>query len=211
MMASGEIRLSGTMMRRMPVLAQSQTCSSCGTVWGDPNDISAGVTVTASKSFWSTAWNFVSGLFSGGSSQSPLNGVRMNYGTFIPPLSLGAGVAAGVAKISQYAGAAHFSIEVSVGGESLATEQMIIDDLGNTTIASNTSTGAVQTWSVALPNGQAALDFSSSVIGTDTGVYNAFTNSCLSYCGNVLNAGGLNVPLNSTLGMVRFLQALGAQ
>ena len=47
MMASGEIRLFTTMSRQMPVLAQSQTCSSCGTVWSNPNDIEAEVTVTA--------------------------------------------------------------------------------------------------------------------------------------------------------------------
>jgi hypothetical protein len=48
MMASGEIRLSGTTTRQMPVLAQSQSCSGCGTVWSDPNNATAGVTVTAS-------------------------------------------------------------------------------------------------------------------------------------------------------------------
>ena len=37
MMASGEIRLSGTTMRRMPVLAQSQVPGGA-TVWSDPND-----------------------------------------------------------------------------------------------------------------------------------------------------------------------------
>jgi hypothetical protein len=46
MMASGEIRLSGTISRRMPVLAQSQTPGG-STVWNDPNDITAGVTATA--------------------------------------------------------------------------------------------------------------------------------------------------------------------
>jgi hypothetical protein len=59
MMASGEIRLSGTTMRRMPVLAQSQidtgpsadgapaivaTAQSGGaTIWNDPNDATAGI------------------------------------------------------------------------------------------------------------------------------------------------------------------------
>jgi len=50
MMASGEIRLSTTTVRRMPVLAQGQTCGSCGTVWNDPNDATAGVTVTTANS-----------------------------------------------------------------------------------------------------------------------------------------------------------------
>jgi RHS repeat-associated protein len=37
--------------------AQSQTCSGCGTVWSDPNDATAGVTVTASAS--SSSVNFM--------------------------------------------------------------------------------------------------------------------------------------------------------
>jgi hypothetical protein len=50
MMASGEIRLSSTTMRQMPVLAQSQTTGGGSTVWNDPNDASAGLTVYGSKS-----------------------------------------------------------------------------------------------------------------------------------------------------------------
>jgi len=61
LIASGEIRLSSTMTRRMPVLAQSGVCGPCapgpsqggtpGTVWNDGNDgfsnATLGVTVTA--------------------------------------------------------------------------------------------------------------------------------------------------------------------
>jgi len=44
MMASGEIRLSTTTMRQMPVLAQSTLFQGGGTtVWNDPNDASAGL------------------------------------------------------------------------------------------------------------------------------------------------------------------------
>jgi hypothetical protein len=53
------------------------------------------------------------------------------------------------------------------------------------------------------------LDYSNSLIGTDTGTYARATNNCLSYCGNVLNAGGLNVQMNSSLGTFRFLKSLG--
>jgi hypothetical protein len=59
MMASGEIRLSGTMLRLMPVLAQSGACNGCGTVWADGDggqtNFSAGVTVTARSESMSEA------------------------------------------------------------------------------------------------------------------------------------------------------------
>lgn len=123
----------------------------------------------------------------------------------------GAETGSGTATISQYAGT-HFSIEVNVGNQSLATEQVITNEVTNeTTIALNNSTAPLRTWTVELPNGQAALDYSNSLLGTNTGTYNALTNSCLSYCGNVLNAGGLDVSVNSTLSTARFLASLGAQ
>jgi RHS repeat-associated protein len=137
-----------------------------------------------------------------------LGGVAKGLGK---AMGRGPAAEAGTATISEYATAAgsHFSIDVAVGNESLATEQLIVDGVGNTSIGVNASTGAVRTWTMTLPDGQAALGFSRGLIGTDTGVYNSLTNSCLSYCGNVLNAGGLNVPLNSTLGTIRFLRGLG--
>jgi len=52
--------------------------------------------------------------------------------------------------ISEYATAAgsHFSIDVAVGNESLATEQLIVDGIRNTSIGVNASTGAVRTWTM---------------------------------------------------------------
>jgi hypothetical protein len=72
MMASGEIRLSGTMMRRMPVLAQSQGASSGGCVGAPCLDE---ITVNASASYPSTfgpsiADNFSCGSFSCGYTMS---------------------------------------------------------------------------------------------------------------------------------------------
>jgi hypothetical protein len=49
MIASGENRLSSTMMRRMPVLAQSQT-SGGSTVFVDPNNAEAGIIATGNAS-----------------------------------------------------------------------------------------------------------------------------------------------------------------
>jgi len=118
---------------------------------------------------------------------------------------------AGTATISQYAtdAGAHFSIEVNAGGQSLSTEQIITNEFNDTTIGINTSVNPVNSVTVQLPNGQGALDYMNGLLGENTGTYNSFSNSCLSYCGNVLNAGGLNVPLNSTLGTARFLNSLG--
>jgi RHS repeat-associated protein len=117
----------------------------------------------------------------------------------------------GTATISQYETdlGPHFSVDVDIGNESLATEQLRDPNDDSTTIAVNTSSNPVQTWTVGLPDAQAALDYSSDLIGTDTGPYDQMYNSCLSYCGNVLNAGGLNVPTNSSLGTYRFLRSLG--
>jgi hypothetical protein len=143
-------------------------------------------------------------------------GDRFTAGISFAAAGLGMGASAGVAKkgmamISEYATrrGPHYSIEVTVGGRSLPTEQIITSSVNDTSIALNTSTGAVRTWSVELPNGQAALDYSNSLLGANTGIYDRLTNSCLSYCGNVLNAGGLNVPINSSLGTYRFLNSLG--
>jgi hypothetical protein len=63
MMASGENRLSTTTMRRMPVLAQSQTTGGGTTVWNDPNDASAGLVACGDCVAGSTA----------GSSSGPSN------------------------------------------------------------------------------------------------------------------------------------------
>jgi RHS repeat-associated protein len=119
---------------------------------------------------------------------------------------------AGSATISQYAlsGGPHFSIEVTAGDQSLATEQVRVGNAADDTfIGVNASTDPVRTWTVPLPNAQAALDYSSNLVATNTGAYNPAYNSCLSYCGNVLNAGGLDVPLDSSVGTYRYLNDLG--
>ena len=115
--------------------------------------------------------------------------------------------AKGTATISQYpvnpaTGLPHFSIEVNAGGQSLATEYT------GSIVQINQSVNPILTRTVQLPNGGAAIDYMNSMIGTNPGPYNTFSNSCLSYCGNVLNAGGLDVPLNSTSGTAKFLRSL---
>jgi len=55
-----------------------------------------------------------------------------------------------------------------------------------------------------------AVGVERGLLGNGTGPYNSITSSCPSYCGNVLIAGGLGVPLNSTLGTIRFLRSEGS-
>jgi len=114
----------------------------------------------------------------------------------------------GSATVSQYDTdrGAHYSVEVNVGDQSSATEQ--VRDGDQTSIQLNTSTNPVKSWQVSLPNPQAALDYARSLEGTNTGPYNLNTNSCLSHCGNVLNAGGADVPQNSSLSTYRFLNSM---
>jgi hypothetical protein len=47
---------------------------------------------------------------------------------------------------------------------------------------------------VELPDPQASQSYQQSTIGEQQGMYDAATNSCLTYCADVLNAGGLDVP-----------------
>jgi hypothetical protein len=94
--ASRKNRLSSTMTRRMPVLAQSQSgadpCAAGGCL--DP------ITVTAQRpSVWSSVWNFVTGLFASPSTPYRINGIPVNEGVFFPPLGAATeGVAAGGAR-----------------------------------------------------------------------------------------------------------------
>jgi RHS repeat-associated protein len=115
----------------------------------------------------------------------------------------------GTATIYQYADPLHYSVEVQAGEQALHTE--LLGGAGDITSVGirNSSVGAVQTFTVDLPNAQGALNYSSDLIGQTVGPYSKLENSCLSYCGNVLNAGGLEVPLNSSLGTMRYLNSVG--
>jgi hypothetical protein len=99
----------------------------------------------------------------------------------------------------------HVSIQVDVGGASLHTEQITLHN-NMTTIAVASVPGTAML-TLNLPNANAALSYSQSMIGQNTGLYNLGTNSCITYCGNVLRAGGLNVP-NTTKDLIRHLRGL---
>ena len=103
----------------------------------------------------------------------------------------------------------HVSIKVQHGANSLHTEQVYQPMPGTPTtigVAAVAGPGAT-TLTIALPNAQAALAYSEGMIGQAAGPYNLRTNSCLTYCGNVLRAGGVDVPATTTE-LVRYLQGL---
>jgi len=108
-----------------------------------------------------------------------------------------------------YQQGSHVSIEVQFGGATLHTEQVYEEAPGSPTsiaVAPPAGPGA-QSLTIPLPNAQAALGYSQSMIGQNTGPYNLQTNSCVTYCGNVLRAGGLNVP-DTTTDIARYLRGL---
>jgi len=114
----------------------------------------------------------------------------------------GRGAAAGTATIYRY-GTQHASVAVRHGDTLLHTHQVVIGN--GTTIARTSSAGATGSIQVALPNARAAMEFQRSVLGTPTGVYNLSTNSCVTHCGDVLRAGGLDVP-STTRAIINWLR-----
>jgi hypothetical protein len=91
---------------------------------------------------------------------------------------------------------------VTIGSETLTTG--VADINGVAEVAEESAEGATQTLSYSVPNARAALNFAQESIGP-IGPYTVFTNSCVTYCGSVLNAGGLaGVPMG-TGAILRFL------
>jgi hypothetical protein len=112
--------------------------------------------MTPTPSLWSRIWSVIQ-------HGSPVAAGIMITATVLQPEGPGEGVdaailaaegaEAGTATVSEYATAqgVHYSIEVASGRESLATEQIITSAANDTSIAVNTSTGAVRTWTISLP------------------------------------------------------------
>lgn len=77
-------------------------------------------------------------------------------------------------------------------------------DTRNTSIGLATDPGTARL-TLNLPNGFGAYNYSTTMVGMSTGPYNASTNSCVTYCGDVLRAGGLAVP-RTTRDLVRYFR-----
>ena len=97
------------------------------------------------------------------------------------------------------------SILVEHGEEALHTEQIILE--GNlTTIAEVEGAAPVlQAVQVSLPNAASALERQTNMIDTATGLYDRWSNSCVTHVGDVIRAGGVEVP-QRTLDILRWLK-----
>ena len=83
---------------------------------------------------------------------------------------------------------------VQAGSAILHTEQLVLAG-GQTTIAAvENAAPVVRSLTVSLPDAAAAMRYQQSVLGQATGAYNLATNSCVTHCGDVLRAGGLEAP-----------------
>jgi hypothetical protein len=112
----------------------------------------------------------------------------------------------GVATILQHEGR-HASVLVQYGDEAVATEQEILNQMRETTIKLVSSPApVVRSVRIVLPDAPAALRYQWSVLGTRTGIYNKFTNSCLTHCGDVLRAGGVQGIPRGTTSLLRWLR-----
>ncbi len=121
--------------------------------------------------------------------------------SFFNSASSASGSTEGIAIIHKYD--QHVSIEVKIAAESLHTEQVVLKSMETTIEVSNSQSSPYFT--VTLPNATAAMAYSKSMIGVPTGPYDRFTNSCVTYCGDVLRAGGVNVPRRTT-DLMRFFR-----
>ncbi|WP_162238937.1 RHS repeat-associated core domain-containing protein [Methylobacterium sp. Leaf85] len=108
---------------------------------------------------------------------------------------------AGTAIVNTF-GATHANITVNYAGESFTTGLSNVRGLG--TVFAESAEGATGSVVVALPNGSAAMNFARNSIGTGA-PYNLSTNSCVTYCGQVLGAGGVQGVPGTTRGVINFL------
>jgi hypothetical protein len=122
----------------------------------------------------------------------------------------GSTVLRGTATIFEHGGS-HASVMVRLGEETLHTEQIVLN--GNlTTIDVVTDAAPVlRSIEVPLPDAEAALGYQRGVLNTPTGLYNRSLNSCVTHCGDVLRAGGVEGVPERTLDIIRWLKRLPNQ
>jgi RHS repeat-associated protein len=94
---------------------------------------------------------------------------------------------AGTVAINVF-GKTHMNVTVTLGADTVTTGVANIG--GVATVGLESAEGATQSLSFSVPNGQAALDAALASIGP-IGPYSVFSNSCVTYCGSVLSAGGV--------------------
>jgi RHS repeat-associated protein len=171
-----------------------------------------------SPGFWEVggfAWNFfgvgtIDCLFNLGPNPCDASGWEIGTyvaGTVIPGLR-GAGAAArGTATVIEHS-SRHASVVVRAGDQVLHTEQLILAGRQTTIGTVEGAAPTLREFTVGLPDAVAAMRYQRSVIGRSTGYYDVATNSCVTHCGDVLRAGGLEVP-GTTREIVKWLNSLG--
>ncbi len=116
----------------------------------------------------------------------------------------------GTATVMQH-GKTHLSVRTTVGDSVLHTDQVTDTAAGRTTMhltpADLTVTGIMD---IDLPNAAAAQAFQRANLGKDLGLYNKWTNSCVTQVCEVLSAGA-DVPVGSTTSGARWLQERAAE
>ncbi|QDF03898.1 hypothetical protein BHS04_11890 [Myxococcus xanthus] len=99
----------------------------------------------------------------------------------------------------------HMSVVLEGGGRRLHVEQIMFDDKMTTGAIVDSLDGAVPSISLTLPNGPGALADAQRKLGAALGEYDPSRNSCVTFCGEILRAGGLDVP-HKTRDIVRWLR-----
>ncbi|MFI9363125.1 polymorphic toxin-type HINT domain-containing protein [Kitasatospora sp. NPDC053057] len=97
----------------------------------------------------------------------------------------------GVATLHYHGDGNHFSIEVT-DGETVTHTHLMPHD-GEAVVSPYSGPPSIMSRDIDLPNAKAALQFQGETQGS-WGAYHPLGNSCLTYCANVLRAGGADVP-----------------
>lgn len=101
----------------------------------------------------------------------------------------------------------HASIKVEHNGTSLHTEQ--IGEEGTPArgaeFSGELSSGPVFPVKIRLPNARRAQAYQRATEGHTFGPYDLESQGCVTYCANVLRAGGVEVPEGGTFALTRWL------
>jgi RHS repeat-associated protein len=102
-------------------------------------------------------------------------------------------------------GRTHFNVTVMYGSESVTTGLTAVGK--DAVVQYESAAGATSQFSVALPDAKTALEFAQNAgaVGS-SGTYSVFNNSCASYCGEVLTAGGVEGIPAGTSGFLGFFK-----
>ena len=114
----------------------------------------------------------------------------------------------GVGQINYYktSQGPHFTVK-TIGDETLHTEQIVIDEIHNTTHSIASDIPPDKMFQIDVFDIEAAQQLQKQKLGTNTGIYDKYTNSCLTEACKILNKGGTNLP-TTTKEAVRYLRTL---